>query len=123
MGTRFHRKTVMFAVLALFITAVAVSVGLNRDLLQAAMTFPIIAFLLYLSWKQHHATTTGRSIADERTKRISERAASTAFWILLLLIAVQTGFAPIPPGYTEGLYLLVGGTIVIGYQLYYRLWI
>jgi hypothetical protein len=99
---------VLFAALGLVVAGAAVYNSLDGAYWFAGPQIAVAGFIGYLAWRQlqpNREITVPTS--DERTQREARRAASTAFWLLMTVLLIDSSFDIVPPDLQTPVYILV----------------
>ena len=99
---------VLFTAVGLLIAVAAVVNLLEGAYWLAGPQVAVAGVVGYLAWRQLQPT---REItvptSDERTQREAHRAASTAFYLLIMVLVIESSFDFIPTNLETSVYLLV----------------
>lgn len=111
----------LFVVLAIVLAGNSILAFTHGYAGQAVFSLPLTVFLGYLAWRQLQSrTSTKRVTADERTIQTVQQASAQAFWILLVIMMIQTSFQIIPEGFITSGYILIGMITLGLFWGYYR---
>lgn len=99
---------VLFTALGLLVAVAAVVNLLDGVYWFAGPQIAVAGFMGYLAWRQLQPTQEITvPTSDERTQREAHRAASTAFWLLIVVLLLESSFDFIAPELETSVYLLV----------------
>ncbi len=99
---------VLFTALGLLVAVAAVVNLLDGAYWFAGPQIAVAGFMGYLAWRQLQPTQEITvPTSDERTQREARRAASTAFWLLIVVLLMESSFDFIAPDLETSVYLLV----------------
>lgn len=99
---------VLFTALGLLVAVAAVVNFFDGAYWFAGPQIAVAGFMGYLAWRQLQPTQEITvPTSDERTQREAHRAASTAFWLLIIVLLIESSFDFIAPDLETSVYLLV----------------
>jgi hypothetical protein len=99
---------VLFTAVGLVVAVAAVVNFLDGAYWFAGPQIAVAGFMGYLAWRQLQPTQEITvPTSDERTQSEAHRAASTAFWLLIIVLLIESSFDFIAPDLETSVYLLV----------------